>query len=42
MSSSEFGGGLPLAGRVLLSSHELLTNSRLCRMQFGSEGNVRL
>lgn len=38
MLSSEFGAGIPLAGRVLLSSHELLTYSRVCRMQFGSEG----
>lgn len=38
MLSSEFGEGILLAGRVLLSSNELLTNGRVCRMQFGREG----
>lgn len=37
MPTSESGGRIRLLGRVLLSSDQVLTDSSICRTQFGSE-----
>lgn len=41
MLTSESGGRSRLVGRVLLSSNQVLTKSRVCRTWFGSEETYR-
>lgn len=41
MLTSESGGRSRLVGRVLLSSNQVLTKSRVCRTWFGSEEMYR-